>query len=96
MKISDVVTQLRKIIPQLTDLFSDPLEVVSIEGAGGVVSVRTEAPHGLSTNAYVNITGVKIKTPLKRAVRDGNIIEFQTERATDLTLGWPPHEFTAE
>lgn len=93
MKITDVVSQLRKLVPQLTDLFSDSLEIADISGDGAIVSVHTNEPHNLETGDYINVAGVRIKTPLDRALRVGDGVEFQAVRATDLTLGWPPHEF---
>lgn len=58
MKIADVVNQLAKIIPQLSDMFSDTLGIVSISGNGTIVSVETDVEHGLINNEFINVVDV--------------------------------------
>ena len=64
MKIADVVSQLRKLVPQLTDLFSTVIPVVSIIGDGSFINVETVDPHNLVDGAFVNLSGVKVETPI--------------------------------
>ena len=93
MKIADVVAQLRKIVPQVTDLFSTIIAVESIVGNGTVINVVTSSDHGLVDGDYVNLSGVSVETSITGAAQNGNNIIFTTDTDTDLTYGWPAHEF---
>ena len=55
MKIADVVSQLRKLVPQLTGLFSTVIPVVSITGDGTFINVETVSPH-----EFVSLEGLPI------------------------------------
>lgn len=92
MKIADIVTQLVKIVPQVSDLFADSLPVVSIVGDGALVTVTTIDDHNLQTGAFVNLSGVAVETDIVNAVLTGSIASIETATPHDLTLGWPPHK----
>ncbi len=91
MKIADIVTQLVKIVPQLSDLFADSLPVASIVGDGALVTVTTIDKHRLQTGAFVNLSGVAVETDIASVVLAGNTASIETVTSHDLTLGWPPH-----
>lgn len=91
MKIADIVTQLVKIVPQVSDLFADSLPVESIVGDGINVTVTTIEKHRLQTGAFVNLSGVAVETDIASVVNTGAVAAIETSTAHDLTLGWPPH-----
>lgn len=91
MKIADIVTQLVKIVPQVSTLFADNLAVASIVGDGTLVTVETPEKHRLTTGAFVNLSGVAVETDITSVVLTGATAAIETATAHDLTLGWPPH-----
>ena len=62
MKIADIVMQLVKIVPQVSDLFADSLSVASIASDGTLVTVTTTDKHRLQDGAFVNLSGVAVET----------------------------------
>lgn len=90
MKIADVTNQLAKIIPQVTDFFSDTLGIVSISGNGTIITVETSSIHGLSTGGFVNVRDVESNNPIASVVFsivDGqSFLEVETTLSHDLTL----------
>jgi hypothetical protein len=91
MKIANIVTQLVKIVPQVSALFADNLTVASIVGDGTVVTVTTTDKHRLQTEAFVNLSGVAVETDIANLVLTGTTAAIETATPHDLTLGWPPH-----
>ncbi|MEE9159928.1 MAG: hypothetical protein V3U60_16275 [Gammaproteobacteria bacterium] len=91
MKIADIVTQLVKIVPQVSELFADSLSVASIVGDGALVTVTTTDKHRLQDGAFVNLSGVAVETDIVNLVLTGGTAAIETATAHDLTLGWPPH-----
>lgn len=91
MKIADIVTQLVKIVPQVSDLFGDNLAVTTIVGDGTLVTVTTPEKHRLQSGAFVILSGVAVETDITAVVLTGTTAAIETATAHDLTLGWPPH-----
>lgn len=58
MKLLELETQLRTILPTLTDRFTDWIDISSYIVSSGVATIVTSSPHGLSVSDEVNIDGV--------------------------------------
>lgn len=58
MKLIELETQLRTILPTLTDRFTDWIDVSSYTVSSGVATIVTSSAHGLSVSDEVNIDGV--------------------------------------
>lgn len=91
MKLVDVVNQLALILPKYTDKFSVTLAITSIVASGGIATIETASPHGLTTGKAVTITGAQSKTPIDSVSKDGLIFTFETSADHDLTFGWTEH-----
>lgn len=92
MKLSDVINQLRVVLPKYTDLFSTVIGIDSISASGGVATITTSSAHGLSNGANITISDVLTRTPIDSVSKDGNVYTFTTSTPHDLTYGWPDHE----
>tara|TARA_R110000851_G_scaffold134568_2_gene269875 strand:- start:386 stop:1477 length:1092 start_codon:yes stop_codon:yes gene_type:complete len=91
MKIADVVKQIRKTLPNYTDLFGDVLTIASMSASGGVATVTTTTAHGLATGAAVTIVGVETRTPISAVSSSGLVFSYTTALDHDLTFNWPEH-----
>lgn len=91
MKISDVVRQIRAVLPNYTNYFGDAISIASINAAGGVATITTATAHGLATGAATTIAGVETRTPISAVIKDGLNYTFTTGLDHDLTLGWTEH-----
>lgn len=98
MKLSQIVSQLHIIVPQLTDLFSDVLPIVSITQSGTTVTVVTSVASGLSNGNIVNIAKARVPNPITSltATTDdiGDIAVATTSLGHDLTELYPDDEDT--
>lgn len=84
MRISDVVNQLKAVIPRYTDDFSTVLSVTSLTRAGSTVTATTSSPHGLG-----NYKGVFANyTALITAYPTSNINDFGYVTATNTQWLW--------
>lgn len=91
MLVRDVVNQLRLVLPDYTDLFSDLLDIVSVTASGGVVTVITITPHNLQTGQKIIFSKVKTRTPITSLVsQEGFIFTFGSDEH-DLTFNSPEH-----
>lgn len=88
MKLTDIINQLRAILPKYTDVFSTVLGITSINASGGVATIVTSAVHGLSTGANITIANVITHTSISAVSKDGLVFTFTTGSDHDLTLGW--------
>ena len=86
MKCEDIIKQLQAVLPSVTDLFTENFSANSITYVGGVVTVVTAAPHGLSTNDFANIVGTTNPIASTSADRSGTVITIVTDTDHDLTL----------
>jgi hypothetical protein len=91
MLVRDVVNQLRLILPQYTDLFSDVIEVESVTADAGLVTIVTTSPHGLQDGAKVTLNQIQTRTPITDLLsQEGFIFTFGSAEH-DLTLNSPDH-----
>lgn len=91
MRIADVVNRLKTSLPNYTGLFCDIVSVSSVIASGGVATITTTTPHGLSTGREVTVSNVATRTPINSVLKDGLIYTFTTLIDHDLTFGWDDH-----
>ncbi len=91
MRADDTIIQLFRIVPTLTDKFSDDLDVVSITSSGLVATVTTLTAHGLNPTKinFVNIFDSKVPNPITSLTRIDNVASATTANDHCLTLGFP-------
>ena len=92
MKLLDVVTQLKVLLPKYTSLLSNSLSVSTIVVSGGTATVSTSTAHGLSTGALAVMANVLTHTEISSVSQDGLVFTFETTNPHDLTYGWSDHE----
>lgn len=85
MLVRDVVNQLRLVLPEYTDLFSDVVIVNSIVVTEGVITVETFNPHGLKSGDKVTLTQVQTRTPILSIDQNGVMFLVESEEH-DITL----------
>jgi hypothetical protein len=90
MKASDIITQLRRSLPGLTNLFSDEVTISTLSKTGSTVTATTSSAHGLSIGDYVYVVGAARKTPVASITRSGAIASATTSSPHDLTEVWHP------
>jgi len=88
MRLNDVADQLRLLLPQYTNRFSETLSVSSITVSGSVATIVTTSPHKLTTGKSVIINGVGRKTPISDVSNDGLVFNFETGADHDQTMNW--------
>lgn len=88
MKASDIVKQLWLVMPTLTDLFTDDLDVVSITSAGTTATVTTSAAHGLATGDVARIFGALVPNTITSLTQVDNVASATTSVPHDLTEGF--------
>ena len=88
MQISDVVKQLWLVVPTLTDLFTDDLDVVSITSSGTTATVTTSSPHGLSTGEVARIFGALVPNTITSLTQVDNVASATPGSPHDLTEGF--------
>lgn len=89
MKISDVVKQLAKTLPEFTNLFSDTAEVISLTMSGSTVTATTANAHNFSAGKGVCITGAKTPITITAFSRTGSLGTLTTSVIHDVTLNVP-------
>lgn len=88
MKASNILQQLYREIPSLTNYFSDGVDIVNISANNSTtVLVETSTPHELVDQSYVNISGVKYPTEVLSITRFKKILTIVTETPHDFTYG---------
>lgn len=91
MRITDIVTQLRVVFPQFSDALSDILLTDSVVASGGLVTVTTSTPHGLTTGDPVVLQKFSRRTPIQTVIPTsdaGLTYLIKTAQGHDLTEGW--------
>lgn len=88
MQASDIVKQLWLVMPTLTDLFTDDLDVVSITSSGTTATVTTSSPHGLSTGEVARIFGALTPNPITSLTQVDNVASAVTSLPHNLTEGF--------
>lgn len=85
MKASDVIAQLRAVLPTLSNDFCDSVAVTSLTRAGSTVTATTTTNHGLTTGEYVTITGAYEGNLITSLTRSGTTATAVTTTDHDLT-----------
>lgn len=89
MKLNDVADQLRVLLPRYTSLLSEYLSITSVTAVGGVATIVTSAPHGLTTGRFVILNGVGRQTPISAtSVPAALRVGFETSIDHDVTMNW--------
>jgi hypothetical protein len=88
VKAEDIVKQIQVRLPRVTDLFSDTISITSLTFSGGVVTAITSAPHGLSVNNVVTITGAKTPVNITSLTFLDGVATAITATNHDLTEGF--------
>ena len=92
MKMSDIINQLRGVLPKYSDLFSTAISVSNISVSSGIATITTNTSHNLTTGDNVVLRNVSFKNPIDSVSQDGLVFTFTTVNDHDLTFGWPEHE----
>ncbi len=90
MKASDVVTQLRVLLPQLTGVLTDEVSVRSLSRSGTTITATCEDDHGLELGQAVNVSGAVVPIPIDPLTRSGTVGTLVTTSDHDLTNGIAP------
>jgi len=89
MKISDVVTQIRTILPKYTNRLGDLLDISDITVTdGNLATITTSTPHNIPVSHAVTLADVKSETSITGVSQDGLVFTFTTAIPHDLTLDW--------
>jgi len=90
MKAEAIVNQLKRLLPIVTNLFSDEIQINSLYQDSGLAIATCNGKHNLKTGDLVNITGALIKNPIISLDREGEIATAKTQFMHDLTYNyWP-------
>jgi hypothetical protein len=88
MKASQVIAQLQTVLPQLTNLFSDEIEVLELYQKDGIAYLKTKEKNNFKTGNYINISGVRTKNKVTSLTRTGNKATALLSYPHDITLGY--------
>jgi len=88
MKMTDIINQLRAIVPIYSDFFTTQTEISSLSYSVGTVTAVTGANHNLVTGNTVTITGAETPFEIASMSESGLIVDVQTVVAHDLTFGY--------
>jgi len=88
MKAQDIVKQLWLVLPRYTNLFSDNIAITSLTRSSAIVTAVTSVDHGLSTGAYVYISGAITPITINSLTQSGNIATAITNSNHDYTQGY--------
>lgn len=81
----DVVLQLIKTLPFLTDAFTESVNPVSVTSAGTTATVTTATDHGLLTGNLIAMSGSDTAIELATMIRTGNMAILTTASDHDYT-----------
>ncbi len=88
MNASDVVKQLWKVVPTITDLFTDNVGIVSITSSGTTATVTTSSDHNLENGDIAIIVGALAPNPITELTQIGNVASVTTTVPHDVTEGF--------
>jgi len=88
MKAEEIIQQLRKTLPFLTDSFTDNISINSLTRSGSTVTAVSASNHGLDTGDYVFIKGAYNPVSISSATRTGTQVVCTTSTEHDLTQGF--------
>jgi len=86
MKAEEIIQQLRRTIPFITDSFTDNISISSLVRSGNTVTATSASAHGLITGNYIFIKGAKNPVAITSAVRTGTSVLCTTATEHDLTI----------
>lgn len=88
MRAADIVAQLHRRLPLVTNAFSDELSVVTVAHGSGTALVQTATAHGLVPGAQVTIFGSRTPVPVDSIshVSGASYAVVTTSEDHDLTL----------
>lgn len=84
MKLEEVVSQLRALLPQLTDKLTTNVDVLSLTRNGSTMTAKCLDAHDLDVGDFVAITGADVRIPVN-LTRDGTTGTCSTSVVHDLT-----------
>ena len=87
MKIADIITQLKTVLPVYTNYFSDNASVSSLTYAAGTATATSTA-HGLSIGHIVNIKGAYSPNTITSLTQVAGVATAITAQPHDLTEDW--------
>ena len=85
MRASDIVLQLKDVIPTLTNRFTDELTIASIVVSGSGALVTTTVDHDVAVGDFVNVINVITPNPITSLTASGLIATVTTQNNHDLT-----------
>lgn len=89
MKAYDVLQKLYSTLPQLTNYFSEEVNIVSVVGSGtDIIAIETDQPHLLDNGSWVDISGITYNLPIDTLKRFGKVITIVTLENHDFTLDY--------
>lgn len=88
MKMLDIVTQLKLILPRYTDKFTSIIPIYSIDSTNNITIINTNGEHDLLTGDEVILSGYSVSTYISNVSQDGLIFTFTTAIDHDLTENW--------
>lgn len=91
MKASQIIDQLRAILPKYTDKFTNEITISSLTFSSGTVTAITSIAHNFATGDIVNIVGALSPNAINYFDIDpinNRIITFGVENPHDLTKGF--------
>lgn len=86
MKAEEIIQQLSRTLPFITDSFTDNISISSLVRSVNTVTATSASAHGLSTGDYVFIKGAKNPVAITSAVRTGTSVLCTTATEHDLTI----------
>lgn len=86
MKAEEIIQQLSRTMPFVTDNFTDNISISNLSRSGSTVTAVSASAHGLSTGDYVFIKGAKHPVSISTAVRTGTNVLCTTATEHDLTI----------
>jgi hypothetical protein len=86
VKAEEIIQQLSRTLPLITNSFTDNISILSLTRSGNTVTATSASAHGLSTGDYVFIKGARHPVSITSAVRTGQNVLCTTATEHDLTI----------
>lgn len=85
MQAQEIIGQLQTVLPQLTDVFTDNVDVASVTRSGTVLTVQCKGVHKGEVNGLVSLAGSVTPLSVASITRVGTLLTVVTST---------PHDFT--
>ena len=85
MKASEIVTQLKVLLPQLTNLFTDEISIASLTRSGSIITAQCGEIHNLVAGDAVAIVGAVTQITISSLTRSGVVGTLVTATNHDLS-----------